>query len=78
MDLAIKTFVHDPAEGSFSEIMGMKARFQWAEKILWDKVIKTTTGSYFKLSLKVGHTGQQLKGNVTVRISFIFHMKATG
>lgn len=60
LDLAIKMFVHDPAESSFSEIIGMKTRFQWAEKILWDKVVKTTTGSYFKLSFKDGHTGQQL------------------
>lgn len=53
-------FVLDPAESSFSETMGMKTRFQWADKILWDKVVKTTTGSYFKLIFEVGHTGKQL------------------
>ena len=34
LDLAIKMFIHDPAESCFTEIMGMETRLQWAQKIL--------------------------------------------
>lgn len=58
--LAIKIMVLDPAESSFSEIMGLKTRLQWAEKDLWGKDLKTTTDNYFKLTFEVGQTGLQL------------------
>lgn len=53
-------FVHDPAESNYSEIMGMKTRPQWAEKVLLDKDVKTTTDNYFKLIFEAGQTGLQL------------------
>lgn len=58
--LTIKIMVLDPAENSFSEIMGLKTRLQWAEKDLWGKDLKTTIDNYFKLTFEVGQTGLQL------------------
>lgn len=62
LNLAIKMFVHDPAESNFIQIISMKTRQQWAEKVLWDNDVKTTTDDNCKLIFEISQTGQQLWG----------------